>query len=69
MTVIERKGKLHGRVALTLEAPEPKGMTPVGIDLNETNSVVAVDADGRELFITGKATEFVWQTLVDVPRR
>jgi hypothetical protein len=57
VTVIERKGKLYGRVALTLEAPEPQGIVPVGIDLNETNAVVAVDADGRELFITGKATK------------
>ena len=57
VTVIERKGKLYGRVALTLEAPEPQGVTPVGIDLNETNAVVAVDADGREFFQTGKATK------------
>ncbi|HEY7093592.1 MAG TPA: transposase [Ktedonobacterales bacterium] len=57
VTVIERKGKLYGRVALTLDAPEPKGVTPVGIDLNETNAVVAVDADGREFFQSGKATK------------
>lgn len=37
--------------------PEPKGITPVGIDLNETNALVAVDADGRELFITGRETK------------
>jgi IS605 OrfB family transposase len=57
VTVIERKGKLYGRVALTLDAPEPKGITPVGIDLNETNAIVAVDADGREFFQSGKATK------------
>jgi IS605 OrfB family transposase len=57
VTVIERKDKLYGRVALTLNAPEPHGVVPVGIDLNETNALVAVDADGRELFITGKATK------------
>jgi putative transposase len=57
VTVIERKGKLHGRVALTLDAPEPKGVVPVGIDLNETNALVAVDADGREFFQSGKATK------------
>jgi IS605 OrfB family transposase len=57
VTVIARKGKLYGRVALTVNAPEPKGITPVGIDLNETHAVVAVDVDGRELFITGKATK------------
>lgn len=57
VTVIERKGNLYGRVALTLEAPDPKGIVPVGIDLNETNAVVAVDADGREFFASGKATK------------
>jgi len=57
VTVIERGGHLYGRVALTLDAPEPKGVEPVGIDLNETNALVAVDADGRELFISGLATK------------
>jgi putative transposase len=57
VTVIERKGKLYGRVALTLDAPEPAAIVPVGIDLNETNAVVAVDADGREFFQSGKATK------------
>jgi len=54
LTVIERDGRLLGRVVLTLGAPDPVGIHPVGIDLNETNAVVAVDADRRELFITGK---------------
>jgi len=57
VTIIERDGKLYGRVALTLDAPDPKGVVPVGIDLNETNALVAVDADGRELFISGLATK------------
>lgn len=57
VTVIERGGKLYGRVTLTLEVPEPKGVVPVGIDLNETNALVAVDADARELFISGLATK------------
>jgi transposase len=57
VTVIERDGKLYGQVALTLDVPEPKGIHPVGIDLGETNALVAVDADGRELFITGKDTK------------
>ena len=30
---------------------------PVGIDLSETNALVAVDADGRELLISGKTTK------------
>lgn len=57
VTVIERKGRLYGRVALTLQAPEPQGVVPIGIDLNETNALVAVDADGRALFISGLATK------------
>jgi IS605 OrfB family transposase len=57
VTVLERPGKLYGQVALTLDAPEPTGVVPVGIDLNETNAVVAVDADGREFFQSGKAVK------------
>jgi putative transposase len=55
LNVIRRGGKLIGRVTLTLEVPEPAGILPVGIDLNETNALVAVDPDGRELFLSGKA--------------
>jgi IS605 OrfB family transposase len=57
VTVIERSGKLYGRVALTVTAPEPVGVVPVGVDLNETNALVAVDVDGRELFLSGRATK------------
>ncbi len=57
LTLIERDGKLIGRVTLTLQVPEPAGILPVGIDLNETNALVAVDPDGRELFISGKAVK------------
>ena len=45
--------RLVGYVAYTVELPEIKGVHPVGIDLNETNAIVAVDADGNELFISG----------------
>ena len=41
-------------MTLTLDVAEPQGILPVGIDLNETNALVAVDPDGRELFISGK---------------
>jgi len=57
VTVIERQGRLYGRVAITLDVPEPAGTSPVGIDLNETNALVAVDAEGRELFVTGLAVK------------
>ena len=55
LTVIQRDGTLIGRLTLTLSAPEPQGIRPVGIDLNETNALVATDPDGRTLFISGKA--------------
>ncbi|MCG8346254.1 MAG: transposase [Chloroflexales bacterium] len=54
MTVIERDGRLLGRVVVTLRVPAPKGMHPVGIDLNATNALVAVDSDGVALFISGR---------------
>lgn len=57
LNVIERDGRLLGRVTVTLEAPEPAGVHPIGIDLNETNALVAVDADGQELFVSGKAVK------------
>jgi putative transposase len=69
VTVIERRGSLYGRIALTLEAPEPKGITPVGIDLNETNALVAVDADGREFFQSGKATKVRNQRTMQTTKR
>jgi IS605 OrfB family transposase len=55
LTVIERNGRLLGRVTVTLVAPEPMGIHPVGVDLNETNALVAVDPDGNTLFVSGKA--------------
>ena len=57
LTVIERDGKLLGRVTVTLEVPEPVGASPVGIDLNETNALVAVDSDGNVFFASGRAVK------------
>jgi IS605 OrfB family transposase len=57
LTVIERNGRLLGRVTQTLDAPNPQGVHPVGVDLNETNALVAVDPDGRTLFVSGKAVK------------
>lgn len=45
--------KLIGYVAYTVELPDAGGVHPVGIDLNETNAIVAIDADGNEFFISG----------------
>ena len=55
VNVLKRGDTLIGRVTLTLEVDAPQGILPVGIDLNETNALVAVDPDGRSLFISGKA--------------
>ena len=54
MTVIECGGLLLGRVVVTLRVPDSKGVHPVGIDLNETNTLVAVDPDGTTLFVSGR---------------
>ena len=54
ITVIERSGKLIGRVCVTLEVEEPKGILPIGIDLNETNTLVATDIEDSTLFVSGK---------------
>ena len=55
LTVTLRNGKLLGRLTVTITVPEPAGIIPVGIDLNETNALVAADPDNRTLFISGKA--------------
>lgn len=57
LNVISRSGKLIGRVTITLEVSEPAGILPIGIDLNETNALVAVDPDGNTLFVSGKAVK------------
>lgn len=54
MTVIERDGRLLGRIVVTLRVPDPKGIHPIGIDLNETNALVAVDPDDNTLFVSGR---------------
>jgi IS605 OrfB family transposase len=57
LTVIERKGRLLGRVTMTLKAPAPQGIVPIGVDLNETNALVAVNPDGAPLFVSGRAVK------------
>jgi putative transposase len=53
INVVEKAGNLIGYVCLSVDVPEPKGILPVGVDLNETNILVAVDTDDKELFIPG----------------
>jgi hypothetical protein len=55
LTVIERNGRLLGRVTLTRDVPDPQGVHPVGIDRNETNALVAVDPDGTTFLVSGPA--------------
>lgn len=54
LIVIERDGRLIGQVVVTLQVPDPKGIEPVGVDLNETNALVAVDPEGNSLFVSGR---------------
>lgn len=57
LNVIEVGGKLQGRLCLTIEVPEPNGSCATGVDLNETNTVVAVSGDKRVFFKTGLRTK------------
>lgn len=54
LLIREVKGKLEATVCLTITVPDPIGIHPIGIDLNETNAIVAVDPDGNEFFYSGK---------------
>jgi putative transposase len=54
LTVIERKGKLIGKLVLTLEVPDPAGDQPCGIDRGELNACVAVDANDKTFFRSGR---------------
>ena len=53
LTVLIRNGKLEGKLTVTLEFPDAKGIHPVGVDLNESNALVATDTLGKTLFISG----------------
>ena len=53
INVIEKNRKLIGFVSITIDVPDAVGVHPVGVDLNETNPVVAVDDRDRELFVAG----------------
>ncbi|MER3427602.1 MAG: hypothetical protein C4334_05800 [Pyrinomonas sp.] len=57
LNVIERGGKLIGRVAMTIDVPDPQGILPVGVDLNETNALVAITTDDQVLFVSGRAVK------------
>ena len=54
ITLTLDKNRLRGYVTITLEVPEPNGVKPVGVDLNESNLVVAVNTKGGEFIFDGK---------------
>jgi putative transposase len=69
LSVIETKGKLQGRLCLTLEVPDPVSASPVGVDLNETNAVVAIDANNKVFFKTGMKTKILNRRTRKVKKR
>lgn len=48
--------RLSAYLTVTVEVPDPKSISPVGIDLNQTNAVVAADINGDIFFETGLET-------------
>lgn len=57
LTVFDRKGKLEGKLCLTIEVPDTNGIHPIGIDLNQTNTLVATNSNNETLFISGLKTK------------
>lgn len=53
---VDRSGHLEARLQLTLNAPDVVAGLPIGVDLNQTNAVVAVKHDGDVFFETGLST-------------
>lgn len=57
LNVFEKNGILEARLCLTLDVVEPKSILPVGVDLNETNAVVAVNTSSHVFFEAGNKTK------------
>lgn len=55
LQVVIREGRLVATLSITLPDVAGAGATPIGVDLNETNAVVAVDAAERILFVSGRS--------------
>lgn len=53
LTLSIKNNKLKGNLCITIEVPEPKGIFPVGVDLNETNPIVATDINNKTFFVNG----------------
>lgn len=54
INIVERDGRPEGKVCVTLDVEEPVPVHPVGVDLNETNAIVAVNADGEVFFLSDR---------------
>jgi IS605 OrfB family transposase len=54
-----RDGKIIGKLAITLDFPEPAGISPVGVDLNANLLIVAADADDRILIHSGREVKIL----------
>ena len=54
LLVIERKGRLLGRLVITLSVPDPQGDLPCGIDRGELNACASIDASGKVFFRSGR---------------
>ena len=46
--------RLRAWLTVTLEAPDPTGRSPVGVDRGALNALVAVDSEDRVLFLSGR---------------
>lgn len=55
LCIYYKDGKMQASLCVSLEAPEPHGKKPVGVDRGEKNSIVAVDLSNRVFFETGKS--------------
>jgi len=53
LVVSIHRGKVKASIAVTLDAPEPAGVSPVGVDLGVACPLVAVDSDGRVFVANG----------------
>lgn len=69
LCVAIRKGRIHATLSITMTDPEPVGALPVGVDINDTNAIVAVDIHGRSMCVNGTAHRVMTETNEKTRRR
>ena len=69
LCVTIRKGRLHATLSVTLPDREPAGALPVGVDINETTAIAAVDVRGRSMSVNGVAHRVMMKTSEETRRR